>query len=117
MKGKETSNVINQNSLKILYALSTNLTLSIIKRANRTFETAGDIIALADEVANCSKFFLETFEPGQLTVVAEVSSIADLVGPLYNIFQALTLSCFIHLTSFLTVCSGCARSLRTEKVV
>ncbi len=68
----------NQNSLKILYAPYTNLTLSIIKKANRTFETAGDLIALADQVANCSQFFLDNFHPAQLETVSKVNFLSRL---------------------------------------
>ena len=52
-----------ENSLKILYTPYTNVTLAVIQKANRTFDTAGQIIALADDVANCTQFFLENFPP------------------------------------------------------
>lgn len=71
-ENKTSTTTDNQGSLKILYTPYTNITRDIIKRANRTFETAGDIIALADEVANCSQFFLDNFEPAQLITVAKV---------------------------------------------
>lgn len=60
------------NTLKILYTPYTNLTLAVIKKANTTFETAAQILALADEVANCSRFFLDNFPPESLQGVSEV---------------------------------------------
>ena len=67
LAGNETSNLtstVESNStvsLKILYTPFTNLTRNIIQKANRTIDTVGQVIALADEVANCSQFFLDKF--------------------------------------------------------
>ena len=69
---RENQTSSNQSSLKILYTPNTNFTRDVIKRANRTFETAGDIIALADEVANCSQFFLDNFDNKSLANVSKV---------------------------------------------
>lgn len=77
-RGTETENEtssssnVKQNSLKILYTPYTNLTLSIIKKANRTFNSVGLILTFADQVANCSEFFLENFPPESFGAVTSV---------------------------------------------
>jgi hypothetical protein len=74
-KENETSasdNADTLGSLKILYTPATAVTRDIILRANRTFDTAGDLIALADQVANCSQFFLDNFNDSQLMAVDKV---------------------------------------------
>lgn len=58
--------------MKIPYTPATNLTLSIVKKANRTFETAAQLMAFADQVANCSNFFLDNFTPESLAGSREV---------------------------------------------
>ena len=53
----------SSRSLKILYTPYTNLTLSIIKKANRTFDSLGQVMALAQQVSQHSRYFLENFPP------------------------------------------------------
>ena len=62
----------DKNSLKILYTPYTNLTLSIIKKANRTFESVGLVIGFAAQVANCSEYFLDNFPPESFATVRSV---------------------------------------------
>ena len=50
-------------ALKILYTPQTNLTRSILEKANRTFETAVFVMDWAGQIANCSQFFLNNFPP------------------------------------------------------
>ena len=60
------------SSLKIPYTPATNLTLSVIKKANRTFETVAYFIALASQMESCSTFFLENFPPESLSGTRDV---------------------------------------------
>ena len=58
--------------VKVLYTPINNITLGIMKNANRTFETIAQLIALADQVRNCSQFFLDNFDPDSLSAVRQV---------------------------------------------
>lgn len=55
-------------ALKILYTPQTNLTHSILEKANRTFETAVFVMDWAGQIANCSQFFLDNFPPNSSQV-------------------------------------------------
>ena len=57
-----------QIALKILYTPPTLLTRAVVERANRTFETLAQVMALAQQVANCSQFFLKNFPPDSDTM-------------------------------------------------
>ncbi len=61
----ETNNT-EQIAFKILYTPLTNVTKAVIENANRTFETAGQVLALAQQVSDCSQFFLDQFPPESL---------------------------------------------------
>ena len=50
-------------ALKILYTPQTDLTRSILEKANRKFETAVFIVDWTGQIANCTQFFLVTFPP------------------------------------------------------
>ena len=63
-------------SLKILYTPQTNLTHSILEKANRTFETAVFIMDWSGQVANCSQFFLDNFPPNS-SQVEQVRQLID----------------------------------------
>ena len=65
-------------SLKILYTPQTNLTHSILEKANRTFETAVFFMDWAGQVANCSQFFLDNFPPNS-TQVEQARQLIDLL--------------------------------------
>ena len=78
-KTNSSSSLYIQNSLKILYTPLTNLTLSIVKKANKTFDSVGLIVALADQVANCSDFFLQRFPPDSFGQVESVQQFIHLV--------------------------------------
>ena len=56
-------------ALKILYTPVTNLTKSILQKANRTFETAVFFMDWSGQVANCSQFFLDNFPPDSPQIV------------------------------------------------
>ena len=65
-------------ALKILYTPQTNLTRSILEKANRTFETAVFVMDLAGQIANCSQFFLDNFPPNS-SQVEQVRQLIDIL--------------------------------------
>ena len=65
-------------ALKILYTPVTDLTRSILKKANRTFETAVFFMEWSGQVANCSQFFLDNFPPDSPQIV-QARQIIDLL--------------------------------------
>lgn len=65
-------------ALKILYTPQTNLTHSILEKANRTFETAVFFMDWSGQVANCSQFFLDNFPPNS-TQVEQARQLIDLL--------------------------------------
>lgn len=67
-------------ALKILYTPQTNLTHSILEKANRTFETAVFVMEWSGQVANCTQFFLDNFPPDSPQVVRTRQVIDALVA-------------------------------------
>jgi hypothetical protein len=65
-------------ALKILYTPQTNLTRSILEKANRTFETAVFVMDWSGQVANCTQFFLDNFPPNS-TQVDQARQLIDLL--------------------------------------
>lgn len=57
-----------QVSIKVLYTPDTPRTRSIMEKANRVFTAAEYIQGSAEQVANCSQFFLDTFPPNSSAV-------------------------------------------------
>ena len=55
-------------SLKVLYTPDNNLTRSIMTKANRTFAAAEFLQNWAEQVSNCSEYFLESYPPDSLRV-------------------------------------------------
>ena len=54
--------------MKILYTPHSEATSSVIQKANRTFDSIGQVIELARDIANCTQFFLDSFPPDSSTV-------------------------------------------------
>ncbi len=55
-------------SIKVLYTPDTPLTRSIMEKANRVFSVPEYFKEWAEQVANCSQFFLDTFPPNSSAV-------------------------------------------------
>ena len=88
-EGGSLDDTPNKISLKILYTPQTNLTHSILEKANRTFETAVFVMDWTGQVANCSQFFLDNFPPDS-PQVEQARQLIDLMlsansGPLASI--------------------------------
>ena len=56
-------------ALKVLYTPNNNLTRSIMKKANRTFANVEYFRNWAEQVVNCSQYFLDSFPPDSPQVV------------------------------------------------
>ena len=48
-------------AIKILYSPQTNVTDSVIRKASRIFDTFEFIRDTAEEIVNCSEFFLQNY--------------------------------------------------------
>ena len=77
-EGGKLEDTPSRVALKILYTPETNLTRSILKKANRTFETAVFFMDWSGQVANCSQFFLDNFPPNS-TQVEQARQLIDLL--------------------------------------